>query len=141
MILKGPLRLAALLLLPCSAWADLSIQVGINPASAQTPISPYIYGTNADLPGVAMTNTRRYGGNRLTGYNWETNASNAGTDYNNESDNYLVSSLPAGQQSIPAVALTTFHDQSLQQGTPYTVLTLQMAGFVAADEAGDVTAS
>jgi len=46
--------------------------------------------------------------------------------------------LPTLQQSIPAIALTTFHDQSLAMGTPYTVLTLQMAGYVAADENGAV---
>jgi len=84
---------------------------------------------------------RRYGGNRLTGYNWETNASNAGTDYINESDNYLVSGLPANEQSTPAIALTAFHDQSLAAGTPYTILTLQMAGYVSADESGSVTAA
>ena len=133
--------LALALAFPGAAWADLSIQISVNPVSGATPISPYIYGTNSDLPGVVKTNTRRYGGNRLTGYNWETNASNAGTDYNNESDNYLVSGLPSSQQSIPAIALTNFHDQSLAQGTPYTVLTLQMAGYVSADESGDVTAA
>jgi hypothetical protein len=134
-------RIAWVLAFPSALWADLSIQITVDPAGTATPISPYIYGTNADLPGVVKTNTRRFGGNRLTGYNWETNASNAGTDYMNESDNYLVSQLPADQQGIPAVALTAFHDQSLAQGTPYTVLTLQMAGFVAADESGDVTSA
>ena len=129
------------LFFPATLWADLSIQIAVNPGSGATAISPYIYGTNSDLPGVARTNARRYGGNRLTGYNWETNASNAGTDYMNESDNYLVSGLPSDQQGIPAIALTNFHDQSIAQGTPYTILTLQMAGYVSADENGDVTAA
>jgi len=46
----------------------------------------------------------------------------------------MVSGLPSNQQSIPAIALTQFHDQSLAFGTPYTVMTLQMAGYVAATE-------
>ena len=121
--------------------ADNSIQISVNPGAGQTPISPYIYGTNQDLPGVAAPGSRRNGGNRLTGYNWETNASNAGMDWYNSSDNFMVSGLPASQQSIPAIALTLFHDQSLAVGAPYTVLTLQMAGYVAADEGGTVTAA
>jgi Glycoside hydrolase family 44/Immunoglobulin domain/NHL repeat len=121
--------------------ADNSIQITVNPGAGRIPISPYIYGTNQDLPGVATPGSRRDGGNRLTGYNWETNASNAGMDWYNSSDNFMVSGLPASQQSTPAIALTLFHDQSLAMGTPYTVLTLQMAGYVAADESGTVTAS
>jgi hypothetical protein len=121
--------------------ADNAIVITVNPAAGQAPISPYIYGVNSDLPGLATPGSRRYGGNRLTGYNWETNASNAGTDYLNESDNFLVSGLPAGQQSVPAIALTNFHDASLAEGVPYTVLTLQMAGYVSADESGPVAAN
>jgi len=124
-----------------AAHADNTVQITIDPTSGRQPISPYIYGTNQDLPGVASPGARRFGGDRLTGYNWETNASNAGNDYIDNSDNYLVASLPASEQSIPAVALTSFHQQSLTDGTPYTVLTLQMAGYVAADENGPVTAA
>ncbi|HEY1848334.1 MAG TPA: glycoside hydrolase family 44 protein [Opitutaceae bacterium] len=136
-----PWALATLLFSGTASAADLAVQVSIDPTSGRTPISPYIYGTNQDLPGVATPGARRYGGNRLTGYNWETNASNAGTDYLNESDNYLVSGLPQSQQSVPAVALTTFQDQSIAEGAPYSILTLQMAGYVSADEAGPVTAA
>ena len=121
--------------------ADNAIQITVNPAAGQAAISPYVYGTNQDLPGVAAPGSRRQGGNRLTGYNWETNASNAGTDWYNSSDNYMVSGLPALQQTVPAISLTQFHDQSLAMGTPYTLLTLQMAGYVAADENGTVTSA
>jgi hypothetical protein len=121
--------------------ADISVQVSVDPTNARGPISPYIYGVDQDLPGVAAPGARRYGGNRLTAYNWETNASNAGSDYYYSNDNYLVSGLPADQQGIPAIALTQYHDQSLAMGTPYTVLTLQMAGYVSADEDGGVSPS
>ena len=138
----SPGRLAWLALIPAltAGGANLPVQISVDPGSGRIPISPYIYGVDQDLPGVATTGARRYGGNRLTGYDWETNASNAGTDYLNESDDYLVYTLPAAEQSTPAIALTAFHDQSLAAGVPYTILTLQMAGYVAADEAGPVTA-
>jgi hypothetical protein len=133
--------IVALALVPPAAGADLAVQIAVDPGSGRQAISPYIYGTNQDLPGVATPGVRRYGGDRLTGYDWETNASNAGTDYINNSDDYLVAGLPASQQSVPAIALTGFHDQSLAAGVPYTILTLQMAGYVAADENGPVTAA
>jgi hypothetical protein len=131
----------AIILAVPAAGADLSVQISVDPGAGRLPISPYIYGTNQDLAGVSTPGARRFGGNRLTGYNWETNASNAGTDYINNSDDYLVDGLPAGQQATPAIAFTAFHDQSLALGVPYTVLTLQMAGYVAADENGPVTAA
>jgi hypothetical protein len=129
------------LAVPCAARAQLAVQIAVNPAAGQQAISPYIYGTNQDLAGVSTPGARRFGGDRLTGYDWETNASNAGNDYKDNSDNYLVSQLPAAQQGVPAIAFTAFHDQSLAAGTPYTILTLQMAGYVAADENGPVTAA
>jgi hypothetical protein len=125
---------------PAAFGADLAVQITVDPGTGRQPISPYVYGTNQDLPGVARPGVRRFGGDRLTGYNWETNASNAGTDYINNSDNYLVSGLPNSEQGIPAVAFTDFHDASLAASVPYTILTLQMAGYVAADESGPVTA-
>jgi hypothetical protein len=130
---------ALILSIPAVGRADLSIQVAVDPAAENKAISPYVYGTDQDMDGVTTPGARRYGGNRLTGYNWETNASNAGTDYINESDNYLVYQLPSNEQSIPAIALTSFHDQSLAVGTPFTLLTLQMAGYVSADESGVVS--
>ena len=57
------------------------------------PISPYIYGTNQLLVGGENWTAMRFGGNRLTGYNWENNASNAGSDWNQSSDDYLASSF------------------------------------------------
>ncbi len=114
--------------------AGNAIQVSVDPTASRGLISPYIYGVDQDLPGVATPGSRRMGGNRLTAYNWETNASNAGADWHYENDSFMVSGLPSNQQSIPAIALTQFHDQSLAFGTPYTVMTLQMAGYVAATE-------
>jgi hypothetical protein len=119
--------------------AHAAVTVSIDPASSRTPICPYIYGSNGDIPGVSPT-LQRSGGDRLTGYNWENNASNAGTDYLNESDDYLtyVLGLSGAQEDIPGIVLTQFHDQSLSTGTAYSIITLPMAGYVAADKNGIV---
>lgn len=42
------------------------------------PISPYIYGTNQILNSDYNYTAVQQGGNRMTGYNWENNVSNAG---------------------------------------------------------------
>src|SRR6478609_5525622 len=79
-----------------------SVQFTANTTQNVKAISPYIYGMNF-FNGSTLDNPvtlDRLGGNRWTGYNWETNASNAGTDYNNQSDNYLVggaANTPPGQ--------------------------------------------
>ncbi|MEO6994511.1 MAG: glycoside hydrolase family 44 protein, partial [Lacunisphaera sp.] len=135
----------ATLIIGFSLWAALAgradVGITVDPTSSNTPISPYIYGSNQDLPGVNVT-LRRSGGNRMTGYNWETNASNAGSDYLNQSDNYLTWSagISDAQANTPGIVLTKFHDQSVATGA-YSVLTLPMAGYVAADKSGPVAAN
>src|SRR5690606_20303905 len=56
-----------------------SVQFTINSGDEVKAISPWIYGTN--FGEVANARFNRSGGNRLTGYNWENNASNAGSDW------------------------------------------------------------
>lgn len=119
--------------------ADVSFTL----SSQQThPISPYIYGINGSR---AVDNTDwawepdrcgviRAGGNRWTAYNWETNASNAGTDWGPYSnDGYLSAS------ATPGAALTDRIDAARAGGNA-TLITLQMQGKVAADENGNVSA-
>ena len=115
--------------------------IAIDAAQDRTPISPYVYGSNQDYPGNVWT-VRRFGGNRTTGYNWETNFSNAGADYLHQSDLYLITSagLPSSEAAIPARALTYFHTQSLNMGAK-SIITLQMAGYAAADANGPVSAA
>jgi hypothetical protein len=95
------------------------------------PISPYIYGTNqgnlkAEARFLTMT---RVGGNRLSAYNWETNASNAGSDYQYENDNYMSSSSVAGAPMKQAVQDATSAGASI-------IMTVPTAGWVSADENG-----
>ncbi|MCC8043506.1 MAG: glycoside hydrolase family 44 protein [Oscillospiraceae bacterium] len=100
-------------------------------------ISPYIYGVNQygnqenyDKAGFTAV---RQGGNRMTAYNWETNASNAGADWKFISDSHLSSS------SGPADCALTLSREAAENGISYKLTTLQLAGYVAADKKGAVT--
>jgi len=125
-----------------------SSQVSATPVSSATPdvtitvdpsktraISPYIYGLNFYFgnsgapPGLTFD---RAGGNRWTAYNWETNASNAGSDYLYENDNYLSSSNVAGE------AVRSFIAQDQGRGLA-SLMTVQLQGLVAGDENGPVS--
>ena len=105
----------------------------------RAPISPLIYGTNQDA-GASFWTVRRNGGNRTTGYNWETNVSNAGSDYRHNSDLFAMSylGLPASEATIPGRSVTYNHDLSVAMGAE-SIVTLQLAGYVAADANGPVT--
>jgi hypothetical protein len=74
----------------------------------------------------------RDGGNRWTAYNWETNASNAGSDYIYDNDNYLSSS------TVPAEAVRSFIAADQNAGLA-SLITVQLQGLVSADENGPVS--
>jgi hypothetical protein len=76
----------------------------------------------------------RRGGNRWTAYNWETNASNAGSDYLYQNDNYLSSSTAAAE------AVRSFIATNQANGMA-SLITVQMQGLVAGDESGPVSTS
>ncbi|ACB77577.1 glycoside hydrolase family 44 protein [Opitutus terrae] len=126
------LRVATLAALPVAAAA---VEITIDPNAGRTPISPLVYGSNAALEGVRFP-LRRQGGNRMTGYNWENNASNAGHDYRHQSDNYLtwVVGIPDSQANTPGIVMTHYHDQVLADSARYSIITVPMAGYVAADK-------
>jgi hypothetical protein len=137
-----------LLLAGCAASAlaqTFSITVAIDPSADTARISPYIYGTNGQSYDRGLNITaRRLGGNRMTGYNWENNASNMGMDYNqsNANDNYMTwfMGIPANKENTPGITLTTFHDTSVAMSC-YSLITLPAAGYVARDKNGSVTAA
>ena len=117
---------------PANATVDVTIT--INPANTK-PISPYIYGINF-YSGVTsappLLTLDRDGGNRWTAYNWITNASNAGSDYIYENDNYLSSS------NVPAEAVRSFIAGDQAKGAA-SLVTFQLQGLVSADENGPVS--
>jgi Glycoside hydrolase family 44 len=109
----------------------------INSGQNVRAISPYIYGSNFyDATSLtAPVTLDRLGGNRWTGYNWETNYSNAGSDYQQSSDNYLVNfqtNTPPGEAVRPTLEAAAANDRGL-------VVTVPMAGYVSADANGTVT--
>ena len=69
-----------------AAAEENTMNITIDLTAGGKPISPYIYGINQygnqnKYKQVKATAVRQ-GGNRTTAYNWENNASNAGSDWN-----------------------------------------------------------
>jgi hypothetical protein len=120
------------------ANAQLQTQMRIDANVPKKEISPYIYGTN---DAYKYAGSLRLGGNRLTSYNWENNASNAGSDYFQNSDDWLPwhIGVPDSIYNQPAAAIVHHHRTALQQGA-YSLVTLPMADYVAADKNGPVAA-
>src|ERR1022692_2794513 len=110
------------------------VTITVYPKQA-TPISPWIYGLNfyTGVKGAPpRLNLDRAGGNRWTAYNWETNASNAGSDYLYENDDYLSPSATPAEAIRSIIAA----DQGLGMAS---VMTVQLQGLVSADENGPVS--
>jgi len=127
------LSISAILLLSAMAtpsFAGLSVQLEID-ASRRWPISPYIYGTNQPnwQQGPLFT-LARWGGNRITAYNWENNAANAGAEGNHQNFGYL------GFSDAPGEAVRRLVDQAFAAGASVLV-TVPMLGYVARDKLGD----
>ena len=127
------------LLIPGAGRAEESaLAVTVDLGGERKAISPYIYGVNSfyheDALGRDVTAfALRQGGNRMTAYNWENNASNAGSDWNNYSDGYLTAS------DAPGEVARMLCDLAASAGIGYKITTLQMAGYAAADKNGEVT--
>jgi hypothetical protein len=108
-----------------------SIQFAINSGANVRAISPWIYGTNFGWVPNATLN--RIGGNRLTGYNWENNASNAGSDWYHHSDFGMAS----GPNDPPGTAFRGAIQNAVTDGDA-VIVTVPMAGYVSADGNGTV---
>lgn len=111
------------------------VRVTIDSGRDVHAISPFIYGTNSPdwTRDAALYTIARAGGNRLTAYNWENNASNAGTDYFNQNDAFLGTSDTPGKAETDPIAEA--HARGAAQ-----IVTVPIAGYVAADKGpgGDV---
>lgn len=113
------------------------MNITIDVSAEGKPISPYIYGinqySNENNYNVVKATAIRQGGNRTTAYNWENNASNAGSDWHHSSDDNMSSS------DEPAVCVQTLSNIANFYKIPYKLTTLQLAGYVAADKNGNVS--
>ena len=95
------------------------------------PISPWIYGTNqpANDPPSRYTFIRQ-GGNRMTAYNWENNASNAGADWHHQNDAFL------SESDVPGETVRVAAAKALANGQTF-IATVPIGDYVAADKRGD----
>lgn len=109
----------------------LTVNFAVDLAQNHRPISRLIYGVNEALNGaysnLAFT---RLGGNRWTAYNWENNASNAGSDYIFQNDDYLGGGNTPGGALIPTL-------QNASSRNAGTLVTVPIVGYVAADKNQD----
>ena len=133
-----------------AAGDDAATVIRVEDDARQKPISPFVYGSNeigtADggapsgvLDRAAGVAARRFGGNLATTYNWTNNASNAGKDYRHANGDFFggLIGLPEAERREPAAVIARMHETSLAMGA-ISVVTLPLAGFVAADADGPV---
>ncbi|MGA2797570.1 MAG: glycoside hydrolase family 44 protein [Thermoguttaceae bacterium] len=113
------------------AAGQSSVNFSVDTLQGVKPISRYIYGVNqpisGGLSGATMT---RLGGNRWTAYNWETNASNAGSDYYFQNDDYLGGGNAPGGAISPTIQNASDHNAAV-------LITIPTAGYVSADKLGN----
>lgn len=134
----------AMLICSVSASAESanSVNITVDISKDRKAISPYIYGVNSELMNTNVSATAiRAGGNRYTAYNWENNASNAGSDWKHISDNYFQQSMPKEIQDDPGGVGINLLNKCKEKNNAYPLMTLQMADYVAADMNGEVAAS
>jgi hypothetical protein len=108
----------------------IQVTFAIDSAQDVRAISRFIYGINGwDAVRPKNLTLSRSGGNRMTAYNWETNDSNAGSDYFNQNDNFL------GGGAVPngAVAPSIVAARAAGAGI---VVTMPTIGYVSADHNG-----
>lgn len=123
-----------------AAENSYNMNVTVDLSGGKKEISPYIYGINQygnvnNYKNVKV-NAVRQGGNRYTGYNWETNWSNAGEDWVNSSDTNI-----GDENNGAGYAARKLSEECEEYNVPYKITTLQMAGYVSADKKGTVSES
>ena len=116
---------------PAVAPANLESKLALDLENVVGTIDGLCYGVNDPL--IPEAPFRRFGGNRTTGYNWEINSSNAGIDHEHVSDRWLNEGvgLPEKDSSPAAVILKTVERN--QADGAESLVTVPMAGYVAAD--------
>ncbi len=139
-ILAAAMVMAAALTAPFQtafAAGEYDMNIHIDLGAETKEISPYIYGINQygnqSTYASVTANAVRQGGNRMGAYNWENNASNAGSDWKHSSDDNLSKS------DEPADCVQVLSKEAETYGIPYKMTTLQLGGYVAADKDGPVS--
>jgi autotransporter-associated beta strand protein len=113
------------------ASGQSSVNFTVDTLAGVKPISRYIYGVNQSISGGFSGATfTRLGGNRWTAYNWETNASNAGSDWYFQNDGYLGGGNTPGGAISPTIQNASNHSAGV-------LITIPTAGYVSADKLGN----
>ena len=96
-------------------------------------------GPSVDFDRAAGVTIRRLGGNLMTPYDWRDNSTNAGKDYRHANGPFLLEILgiPKERWKEPGAVVEAFLANSASVGAR-SLLTLPLAGFVAADFDGEV---
>jgi len=94
-------------------------------------ISRFIYGLNgwSAVGRPANLTLSRSGGNRMTAYNWETNDSNAGSDFQNQNDTFLGGGTTPNGAVAPGIV-------AARNAGAGIVVTMPTIGHVSADHLG-----
>lgn len=129
-LVAGLFALLAASCIPPGDPGPADVQLRIDTGLDRRPISPQIYGSNTarDMANNRLTLIRS-GGNRMTAYNWENNASNAGSDWCHQNDAYLSSS------SSPGAAVEPMVDSAHAAGAD-AMVTVPIVDHVAYDKLG-----
>jgi hypothetical protein len=107
-----------------------AVDFTIDPTQGQHSISRFIYGIDSSVAGATPGFTlERAGGNRWTAYNWENNASNAGSDFMFQNDDYLGGGSTPGGAVLPILQNANDHNAA-------ALITVPINGYVAADTNG-----
>jgi mannan endo-1,4-beta-mannosidase len=114
---------------------DLNFEV--TPGKVIRPISPYVYGINSQRKPHGGATVRRMGGNRQTAYNWEINGSNAGSDYEHQSDDWACTAMGYTDCKQPAKQFIDFAEENRVLGME-SIATIPMVDWIVADMAGAV---
>jgi hypothetical protein len=121
--------------LPIVDGGDLRFEVATG--KVVRPISPYVYGINAQRAADTGTTVRRLGGNRGTVYNWELNASSAGNDWQHLNDDWPCSNMGYKNCDKPGMQYVDFALESKKSGAE-AIIEVPMIDWVAADKKGTV---
>lgn len=112
----------------------------ITPEESNTPISPYIYGSNMEKEINSSINLYRMGGNRWSTFNWENNASNGGRDNGHWNGLHLceLQNCNSTEENSPGSVLRKGIQRAFSAGaTP--IVSIPIGDVVAADTFSEVT--
>lgn len=109
----------------------------VAPAKGIGSISPLVYGVNSQNATGTGATVRRMGGNRQSAYNWELNASSAGSDWEHLNDDWPCTVLGYKDCDKPGAQKSNFIEEN-QRAKLESIVTIPLLDWVSADKGGSV---